>query len=648
LAILDLLALEAEYSGQDVTSLPDRPSEEGWSAAAIKSRFDRLGLLALEKYNGLVGALSALGIDDLVISGDVRAVRITSDGQIEINRGGEDDWTATASSGHVILDAGANVLPQRGRMKFLNAAVTDTGEETVITGIAGPQGAQGVQGVQGERGEQGLRGKVFVPAISDLGVVSWTLLDQAAVPAPRNIRGPQGIQGIQGVQGPAGPAGSTGATGAQGPRGDAGEKGDRGDAGPAGPSGAQGPAGAQGPQGAQGERGDDGADGRSFTVLALYATLLALQMAHPSGEAGDAYAVGTALSNTIYIWDEDAAAWTNVGALQGPQGPQGAQGAAGPQGAAATVAVGTVTTGAAGSQAAVANSGTVTDAVFDFTVPKGDKGEKGDRGDTGETGAEGAQGEIGPQGIQGPEGEQGIQGPEGLQGPQGNPTTVNNKSGLSITLDGADIALTGYSKAGSASAIAASDTVNAAAGKLEYKLDAHAADSANPHAVTGAQAVLTGYEKPASSSALAGTDTVNAALGKLEKGLEEKIPASEKDSADGVASLDANEKVTAAQASARIVTVTGNKTLALLDAGTAQYVNSSSNLTVTIPTNSSVAFPVGTEIEIFRAGSGTVTLGVTGLTIQCKETARTIADRYTSVVIKKWATDVWSIQGNVG
>ena len=83
----------------------------------------------------------------------------------------------------------------------------------------------------------------------------------------------------------------------------------------------------------------------------------------------------------------------DAGELTGPQGPQGAagetgaQGAPGPAGAAATVAVGTVTTGAAGSGATVTNAGTASAAVFNFTIPRGDKGE---------TGAAGAQGAPGP------------------------------------------------------------------------------------------------------------------------------------------------------------------------------------------------------------------------------------------------------------
>ena len=133
------------------------------------------------------------------------------------------------------------------------------------------------------------------------------------------------------------------------------------------------------------------------------------------------------------------------------------------------------------------------------------------------------------------------------------------------------------------------------------------------------------------STATAGTDYV--------------VPAT----LDDYATLDSNSKVTAEQASARIVSVTVSKTLSLSDAGTLQQVNSTSARTVTIPTNTSVAFPTGTEIEILRYGSGAVTIAAaSGVTITCSETARTIADRYTSVVLKKLSTNTWLLQGNVG
>lgn len=58
-------------------------------------------------------------------------------------------------------------------------------------------------------------------------------------------------------------------------------------------------------------------------------------------------------------------------------------GAQGPRGYAATIAVGDVETGLAGSQAVIINVGDDHDAVFDFTIPQGDKGDKGDTGDVG-------------------------------------------------------------------------------------------------------------------------------------------------------------------------------------------------------------------------------------------------------------------------
>ena len=73
----------------------------------------------------------------------------------------------------------------------------------------------------------------------------------------------------------------------------------------------------------------------------------------------------------------------NVVALPGPKG---AKGDTGPQGPAGTVSVGTVTTGNAGSDAAVSNSGTNQAAKLDFSIPKGDKGDAGPQGPVGRDG----------------------------------------------------------------------------------------------------------------------------------------------------------------------------------------------------------------------------------------------------------------------
>jgi len=65
----------------------------------------------------------------------------------------------------------------------------------------------------------------------------------------------------------------------------------------------------------------------------------------------------------IYYWDTGTTAWVEI---------------KGTSGSGATVDAGTTTTLAAGSPATVTNSGTTTNAVFDFGIPKGDKGDPGD------------------------------------------------------------------------------------------------------------------------------------------------------------------------------------------------------------------------------------------------------------------------------
>ena len=86
-------------------------------------------------------------------------------------------------------------------------------------------------------------------------------------------------------------------------------------------------------QGAKGERGAKGEDGTSVTIRGHYDTYAELIAAHPTGNDGDAYMVGT----DLYVWT--GSKWEDVGQIQGPQGatgpqgPQGIQGATGPAGA---------------------------------------------------------------------------------------------------------------------------------------------------------------------------------------------------------------------------------------------------------------------------------------------------------------------------
>lgn len=72
----------------------------------------------------------------------------------------------------------------------------------------------------------------------------------------------------------------------------------------------------------------------------------------------------------------------------------------------ASVTVGTTTTGAAGTNASVSNSGTTQDAVLNFIIPRGAQGVQGPQGSTG------PQGPAGPTGPQGPMGDVAVITPE--------------------------------------------------------------------------------------------------------------------------------------------------------------------------------------------------------------------------------------------
>lgn len=73
------------------------------------------------------------------------------------------------------------------------------------------------------------------------------------------------------------------------------------------------------------------------------------------------------------VSSEGVLEWTNKAGLTNPP----AVNIKGATGAAATIEIGTVSTGAAGSNASVVNRGTANNAVFDFVLPRGNDGADG-------------------------------------------------------------------------------------------------------------------------------------------------------------------------------------------------------------------------------------------------------------------------------
>lgn len=96
-----------------------------------------------------------------------------------------------------------------------------------------------------------------------------------------------------------------------------------------------------------------------------------------------------------------------------------------------------------------------------------------------------------------------------------------------------------------------------------------------------------------------------------------------------------------------------NVTLALTDNGKLIYcVNTASAMNIHIPNNSSVAFPVGAEMSFLQhlTHASANTLGFSnaaGVILHSKEAANTVADRFTTAVLKKLATNTWVLAGSL-
>jgi hypothetical protein len=88
-------------------------------------------------------------------------------------------------------------------------------------------------------------------------------------------------------------------------------------------------------------------------------------------------------------------------------------------------------------------------------------------------------------------------------------------------------------------------------------------------------------------------------------------------------------------------------TLVLADSGKIIEMQNSSPSTVTIPLFSSVAFPVGTEIQVLQFGSGQVTIaGISGVTTRSKSSQLKIGNQFTGVTLVNRATNDWYVIGN--
>lgn len=131
---------------------------------------------------------------------------------------------------------------------------------------------------------------------------------------------------------------------------------------------------------------------------------------------------------------------------------------------------------------------------------------------------------------------------------------------------------------------------------------------------------------------------------KIENGLE--VGDRNVVTPDGVVTLPAGTFNLVPAPSINLQTGT-SYTLVLSDANNIIEMNNSSANTVTIPENSSVAFPIATTIDVVQVGTGQVSF-VPASGVQLRATPGVkITDQWTGATLIKRATNEWIIIGNL-
>ena len=88
--------------------------------------------------------------------------------------------------------------------------------------------------------------------------------------------------------------------------------------------------------------------------------------------------------------------------------------------------------------------------------------------------------------------------------------------------------------------------------------------------------------------------------------------------------------------------------LVLTDDGKRVTCTNGAAITVTVPPNSSVAFPIGTMIVIEQWGAGLVSIAEgAGVTINSFGSALDFTGQYAVAVLTKDATDIWILSGQI-
>lgn len=536
--------------------------------------------------------------------------------------------------------------------RIVSVSVGPTGPQG-NTGNLGPQGPTGPQGDTGPEGPQGtsinfigtvadvaslpstgnsVNDAYIVEADGDLYVwdsgLSWDNVGQIVGP-----QGPTGPQGDEGPVGPTGPQGEVGLTGAASTvTGPTGPQGDIGPTGPTGPQGAQGDTGPTGPVGDQGTPGTNGAEG-------------------PQGPTGPQGSVGPT----------------------GPTGPQGADSSVtGPTGATGSSGVISVT-------GPITNTGTSTSAVVgidqslisiaqsqvaDLTSDLADKAPlasptfTGTVNVTGDLYVSGTTTTVNTQDIV-------VSDPMVYIGEDNTSNIVD--LGFVASFNDGTYQHTGLIRDASASkwklfkgvTDEPTTTVNFAQGSLDTLATA-ALETSSITATTSVDftgATITGIDLLPSQTGNTGkyltTDGTDASWATLNAS-----PALDDLSDVAITSVATNDVVyyngtswVNKNVSAIPVSINAQSasyTASISDAGKIVEISNASGVQLRVPMNSSVAYPIGTQITVLQTGVGQITVTPDDESVTVNATpGKKLRAQWSSAVLTKRATDTWVLTGDL-
>ena len=144
------------------------------------------------------------------------------------------------------------------------------------------------------------------------------------------------------------------------------------------------------------------------------------------------------------------------------------------------------------------------------------------------------------------------------------------------------------------------------------------------------------------------TTTINFAQGSLDALKVGAFEATTVTPSSGVVFSDGTQTKEGTPSRTAIISKTADYTLsALTERDSLIEINSASAVTVTIPANSSVAYPVGTSIDILRVGAGAVTVAAgAGVTLNYTP-GNKLRAQWSGATLFKRAADTWVVYGDL-